>query len=220
MRCYRVDEDVFEGIPLSRHNNDLCIEVGDERVVLNPSLTGQLCESKHRVMQTLESAFTTGTYEGAYLSTDDKSRVGQLLEDLEGQSTQLIYADVDPEGTVTCEVKRRPDALVLVETSAGINGRISFMSVTYDECFDARSNRVRRKYRRIFPPPGVTILKEGKTPQGGNCYLLHMVPSSSFRIERSGALEGEPSILTVVWKGRKGPGGLPLLMFSPDRRQE
>lgn len=223
MRCYRIDEDVFQGIPLTGCNGGrgYYIDVGDEQVRVDESLSNRVYDTREKVLETLRVAMRTGMYDGVRLSGEERNRVGNTLATLVGESIQLIYADVGPDNEITSEPKRHHDALVLVETVAGVNGRIHFKSSTYDEYLDMRSNRVKRRYQQVFPPPGVTVIKEGKTRQGSKVYLLRMAPSSSFRIERTGMLDGEPSILTVVWKGRKSPNGaLPLLMFSPDRRQE
>ena len=222
MRCYRIDEDAHQGIPLSMNNNGgLYIDVGEEETRVDDALTARLCAAKVSVVETLRSILQTGVYDSECLSDDERKRVGNTLDRVESENIRLIYADVGPDGEVIPETKRSPDALVLVETASGPNGRIYFKSSTYDEYLDTRSNRVRRRYQQLFPPPGVTVIKEGKTAQGGRAYLLRMAPNSSFRIERTGLLDGAPSVLTVVWRSRRSPNGAsPLLMFSPDRRQD
>jgi hypothetical protein len=210
VRCYRVDEDVHVGIPLKETTMGLTIEVGEALYPLSHELSDGLLAAKASVLDQLDKSL---------LANPELVQLQEMRELLAPESIQLIHADVG-QYEIVKETRRQPDALVLVETSAGINGHITFMSTTYDESFDTRSNRVRRKNHRIFPPPGVTVLKEGKTHLGGSCYLLRMVPNSSFRMERTGELDGAPSILTVAWKGRKGPGkGEPLIMFSPSRQE-
>ena len=192
----------------------LTIEVGEGLYPLSHELSDGLIDAKTSVLNALDGCVTNFQF-----TPDELVQLQEMRELILPESIQLIHADVGQHEIVK-ETRRQPDALVLVETSAGVNGHITFMSTTYDESFDPRSNRVRRKNHRVFPPPGVTILKEGKTHLGGSCYLLRMVPNSSFRIERSGELEGAPSILTVAWKGRKGPGkGEPLIMFSPTKQE-
>lgn len=199
----------------------LAIEVGESLYPLSRELGDGLLEAKLKVQQSIETCLISNQDPSGYpFTTTELAMLQGAADNVAAESIQLIYADVGQYELVK-EARRCPDALVLVETSPGVNGRITFMSTTYDESFDPRSNRVRRKNHRVFPPPGVTILKSGETQLGGSCYLLRMVPNSSFRMERSGELEGAPSVLTVAWKGRKGPGkGEPLLMFSPDRRQD
>lgn len=222
MRCFRIDEDVHTGIPLKTlDDNCLGIEVGDETLLLDEAFSNTLTNAKQRVVDKLKSCLGLGTLDDQPLTSEELEKVGGMMDFIEPESIKLIYADVGSGNDLVRESRRSPDALVLVETVAGINGYINFLSTTYDECIDQRSKRVRREYREIFPPPGVTVVKEGKTTQGSSCYVLRMMPNSSIRIERNGALDGAPSILTIVWKGRKGKlGSPPLLMFSPDRRQE
>ena len=221
MRCFRVDEDVFTGIRLSAVQEGLCIEVGDKKLTLDESLSTSLDEAKQRVVKALDECLSTGEYTGETLEEEDLEQIEELSDIVESESIELIYADIEGKNKIVKEKRRSPDALVLIETIAGVNGRIAFKSTTYDEHVDMKSGRVKRKYRDTFPPPGISVIEEGKSPQGSTCYLLRMMPSSSLRIERTGGLEDAPSVLTIVWKGRKGKAGMsPLLMFSPERRQD
>lgn len=221
MRCFRVDEDVFAGIRLSAAQEGLCIEVGDKKLMLDESLGTSLDEAKKRIVTTLDECLSTGEYTGEALTEEELEQVEELTSVVENESIELLYADIEGKNRIVKEKRRSPDALVLIETIAGMNGRIAFKSTTYDEHVDMKSNRVKRKYRDTFPPPGISVVEEGKSPQGSTCYLLRMMPSSSLRIERTGGLEDAPSVLTIVWKGRKGQAGKsPLLMFSPERRQD
>jgi hypothetical protein len=143
-----------------------------------------------------------------------------MADAIEEESIALAYCDVAGD-TIVKEQRKNPDALVLVETAPGVNGKVSFKSTAFDEFIDSRSKRVRRKYRNEFPPPGVQVIKEGRTEFGSRCFLLRMMPSSSFRIERSGQLEDAPSVLIVSWKGsQKNGSGVPLVVFSPGRQKE
>jgi len=221
MRCFRVDEDVFAGIRLSTVQEGLCIEVGDKKLMLDEGLSASLGEAKSKVVQTLDECLSAGTYSGEPLEEEELEQIEELTNVVEAESIELIYADIEGKNKIVKEKRRSPDALVLIETIAGMNGRIAFKSTTYEEHVDMKSNRVKRKYRDTFPPPGVSVIEEGRSPQGSTCYLLRMMPSSSLRIERTGGLENAPSVLTIVWKGRKGKAGAPpLLMFSPERRQD
>lgn len=222
MRCFRIDEDVHTGIHLEKmYNDNLAIEVGDSIVPLDEAFSAVLTNKKQDVVNKIKDCLYGDELDGSPLTREESSRLSAILAYVEPESIQLIYADVGSGNDIVREKGRSPDALVLVETAAGPNGGISFLSNTYDEVVDPRSKRVKRRYHSSFPPPGVTVIKEGKTPQGSKCYLLRMVPNASIRIERTGVLEGAPSVLTLVWKGRRGrEGSPPLLMFSPDRRQE
>lgn len=221
MRCYRVDEDVYQGIYLSETKTGLCVEVGDKRLPLSEELSNSLKAAKKKVVEVLERCLEEESYAGASLDREDIEDLNEVMEVVEPQSIELLYADLDGKGSIVREKERSSDALVLVETMAGENGHISFKSTTFDEVMDFRSNRVRRRYRDQFPPTGVSIISEGKSKQGSRCLLLRMMPSSSFRMERTGALGEAPTVFTVAWKGRKGEdGGSPLRIFHPERRQE
>lgn len=216
MRCYRIDEDVFQGIPLSMGPSGLLhIEVGTSSIALEKSLSDRLLLAKLSVLEELKLCVETGLHKGVQLDDADKRRAARLLEEIAPQSIQLLYADVGNDSIVS-ETHRSRDALVLVETSPGMNGGLSFLSSSYDEHVSARG--VHRRYRQEFPPPGVTVVGEGDMRQGSKCYLLRMVPHSSFRMERNGALYGEAPILKVTWTGR-GTGSEPLQIYCPEHRR-
>ena len=221
MRCYRVDERANVGIYLTpAQDGPWHIEVGNEKVELDDKFSGTLGDTRDAVVRTLEEALVTKTYDGERLSEEELQEVADLMEDVAADNIKLLFADVKGEKVVR-ERRHHMDALVLVETAPGIGGRISFKGTSFEEQVDGNAYRVRRKYSTTFPPPGVEVLKEGRTSQGSRCFLLRMMPSSSFRMERSGDLDGAPGVLTVVWKGQKGAGGAhPLEVFSPSRGRE
>lgn len=207
MRCYRVDEDALEGIPLTASpTGPWHIEVGNESVELDERFSATLSEAKSTAIGVLEEALLTKQHEGTRLDEDELGEVADILTDVIPEGVTLLAADLK-DGKVIKERRHHPDALVLVETAPGINGRITFKGTSFEEKIDGSAHRVRRRYSTEFPPPGIQVLKEGKAPGGSRCLLLRMMPSSSFRIERSGELEGAPGVLTVVWKGQKGAGG-------------
>lgn len=147
----------------------------------------------------------------------------ETLENVRMERPRLLYADV-VRGKVAPQKMRSRDALVLVETCAGDSGRVEYKSTVYTEEFDDKTQKVERVYRGAFPPIGVEVIAEGEDPQGSRCMLLRMKPNASFRIERSGALEGESPILTVIWTGgrsrRRGEDvSLPLLVVPPRKYQ-
>jgi hypothetical protein len=217
VRCFRVDEKASVGIPLATSEDGLHIEVGDENVKLDPELTKSIQAARSIVLEKIRECLYTGKLGTQALSEEE---VEELM-DMEEQASDLLslmYVDVE-EGKIVKERRPSPKALVLVETAPGLGGRLKFKSTSFLEVYDTRSGRVRRQYREEFPPPGVEVLAEGKSGDRGRCLLLQMIPGSSFRIERTGDLEGIPGVLTVVWKGQKGvAGAAPLEVFSPSSR--
>lgn len=196
--------------------------MGDKKLLVDRDLSNRLLSTKESIVKRLKACLEKGELEGQPLGEEEEDVIGSMLEDIEPQSIELICADLEQKNRIVRERRRHPDALVLVETSAGSEeGKVVFKSTSFDEFVEPKSGRVKRKYRDVFPPPGVTVIEEGRTREGNPCFLLRMVPSASLRIERTGLLEGEPSVLTIVWKGRKGShGASPMLMFSPERRQD
>jgi hypothetical protein len=219
VRCYRVREKAVVGIRLTDGQEGPChIEVGDEKMPLDDTFSDKLREAKASVVGELEGALLSKSYEGEKLTHEELEEVADMLEGVTPEKVTLLYADLKVDRLVR-ERRHHPDALVLVETAPGVNGRITFKGTSFDEQVDGNAYRVRRKYSEEFPPPGIQILKEGRTSLGSRCLLLRMMPSSSFRMERSGDLDGAPGVLTVVWKGQKGAGGaLPLEVFAPSAR--
>jgi hypothetical protein len=222
LRCYRVDEHAIVGIHLTQsQDGPWHIEVGDQKVDLDERFSAALDDAKNSVKGTLEEVLLSRSYESKPLSDDELEEVADMLADVVPESITLLSADVSPKGYVVRERRHHPDALVLVETAPVPDGSIAFKGTSFEEAIDAPMHRVRRRYREEFPPPGIQVLKEGKTSGGSKMFLLRMMPSSSFRIERTGKLDGAPGVLTVVWRGQKGAGGaLPLEVFSPVRRPE
>ena len=225
MRCFRVDEDALQGIPLNIVHDELCIEIGDRQLALDPALSAGLMSSRYTVVSKLRECIQTQRYGGRQLSPAELEDAEHLLEVTNKENISLIYADVEGGKNIVREKRRSPDALVLVEVPAGINGRLKFCSTSFDEHIDTKSNRVRRMYKDVFPTPGIQVIESGSMGKGGTCYLLRMMPCSSFRIERTGMLEMPrllptkeriyaPRVLTVVWMGKKGKAGSPLTVFS------
>jgi hypothetical protein len=219
VRCYRVDEKAVQGIHLNESAEGLYIEVGNEQMLLEPALVQQFNAARQMVLERLHECHDAKTFMGEPLMEEELDEIDEMLEQIGMESMAVMYADIG-ETALIREKRRSPDALVLVETAPGIGGKIAFKSTTFDEHIDRRSNRVRRKYREEFPPPGIQIVKEGQNNLGGKSFLLRMMPSSSFRMERTGTLDDAPNVLTVVWKGQKGVAGAPpLVVFSPARLQ-
>ncbi len=221
MRCYQIDEKAIVGIYLTSAPEGLCIEVGDKRVPVDSSLAQRLESARGQVVDKLRGCQLTRKYAGADLTDTELEEVADLADIVEREHIALTYADVDDQAKlIVRERGRHRDALVLVETAPGPGGSISFKSTAFDEYIDKHSNRVRRSYHDLFPTPGVQVIEEGTSRQGGRCFLLRMMPNSSFRMERTGELDGEPSVLTVIWKGPMADAGeLPLRVFSPSRPQ-
>lgn len=215
MRCYRVDEIAVAGIHLSTVEGGLCIEVGDKRVSVDKRLTESLTSTRYTIIGKLNECLETKNSGGKLFTSDELIYIRNIVEEVETEPFSLMYADIERDRRVVQEERRSPDALVLVETTAGERGVIAHKSTAFNELVDMKSNRVRREYRSVFPPPGVQVIEEGTSPAGGKCYLLRMMPRSSFRIERTGALQGAPNVLTVVWKGKSVEGASPLQVYSP-----
>lgn len=232
MRCFRVDEDSFTGIPLSTTQDGLCIEIGDKQLMLDSGLSQKLVSSRYTVVSRLKECLESGCYEGKHLSEAELESTAQLLERVERENISLLYADIEGEKNIVSEKARSPDALVLVEVQPGINGKLRFRSASFEEHIDTKSNRVKRRYKDAFPPPGVRIIESDTTREGVTHYLLRMMPCSSFRVERTGLLEMPrlertrervyaPRVLTISWMGKKGKAGsLPLMVFASRQQLE
>lgn len=94
-------------------------------------------------------------------------------------------------------------ALVLVETAPGVGGVMQLMADTVQERWSEDNKRVTRQSRRIEEAVGVEVCSTYSTDLG-EAYLVSMWPGASFRILRSGALEGAPPGLRVSWSGKFG----------------
>jgi hypothetical protein len=218
MRCYRVDEDAIVGIHLSEtETGGFCIEVGDARVALDSRLSSGLLAARYRVSSRLRECLSRGMYKDRSLSQEELRRIRKLVMTVEKESPALLRADLSRSGVVIREHERSDDALVLVETTEQ-KGRVKFKSSAFTEWVDEKTKRVRRTYDSMFPPQGVTIVCKGKMPQGSNAYLLRMIPSASFRIERRGDLQGIPHTLIVTWRGKREHGHPALSMVALSQR--
>lgn len=91
-------------------------------------------------------------------------------------------------------------ALVHVTTAAGVGGVVTLHCNQMEEKVDPRTRRVVRSLQSIDAAVGVTVLAEIPGPTGTE-YLVSMLAGASFRIARTGRLEGAPSELTVLWGG-------------------
>lgn len=101
-------------------------------------------------------------------------------------SLQIIEVPAEDDGK----------ALVHVEVSPGINGRVIYTSSSFDE--DIVEDRVKRTYRE-FPPIGIEKLAEGGIEPE---LLIGMMPGSSFRLICTGDTGGAPDGMTVIWTGK------------------
>ena len=211
MRCFRVDERSSVGITLSpTENGGLHIDLGDTSFPLQPGMEKTLLGLLREVVDRLGKA-----------QMDDGDR--EVFSRIQSEWPKLLCADI-VRGKVAPQRSSSNDALVMVETCAGDDGKVEYKGTVYTEKFDERTNRIERVYEGPFPPIGVEVIAEGKDHHGSRCMLLRMKPNASFRIERSGALEGESPVLTVIWTGgrsrRRGEDvQLPLLVVPPRRYQ-
>jgi hypothetical protein len=196
----------------------LCIEVGDASISLEAEMATGIQNAKDMVLEKVKECLFTSSIGGQAITEEELEDLLDMEEQIVDELA-LMYADVG-DGKVVRERRRGPRidprALVLVETAPGLGGKIEFKSTSFDEVYNTRSGRVERKYRGDFPPPGVEVILEGKTKDRGRCLLLQMTPGASFRIERTGDLDGVPGVLTVVWKRQKGvAGSQPLEVYAP-----
>jgi hypothetical protein len=135
----------------------------------------------------------------------------ELLEDAPADF-RIYWAGVElnRDGLLLKPMQRRramqdKQALVHVVTFAGIGGKVTLTGNTYDEVF---KNGVVIPQHRPFPPVGVNHLcSEEQLEQicalgmeALDCFLI-MNPGSSFRIHRTGNLEGASPQIFVHWKG-------------------
>lgn len=141
-------------------------------------------------------------------------QVFQVARDSGLKELRLWRAELSTHGALQFIKERNPRdsrALVYVSTECGDGGMLRYFANSYEEAMVR--NRVVRQYD-TFPPPGVEAVAVGtsntKAPHG----LFIMSPGSSFRIERSGDLEGASPVLIVAWPGSS------LRCFPPKKYQE
>lgn len=91
-------------------------------------------------------------------------------------------------------------ALVNVRVPTGLSGTIRFTANSYDE--ELRQGRVERVYRSFDAAIGITIVMSVDTGPWPDM-LLTMEPGASFRILRTGDLDGRPPEMIVTWNGFK-----------------
>lgn len=218
MRCYTVDEIATRGIQVTEDGSGPYVEVGEARIPVDASFGQALSAAKKIVLEKINACREEGTYKGEELTSDELFELDYLSAAVSRDPVRALYAEVRG-GQIVKDTKREHDALVLVETAPGFGGKIFFLSTSFDEYFDRKSNRIRRKYRQNFPPPGVEVVTHSAI-DGSACYLLRMKLGSSFRIERTGRLDGAPRTLIVSWKGPRENRGEPLEVYSPHQPAE
>jgi hypothetical protein len=217
LRCFRVDEIAVSGIHLSTVGGRLCVEVGDQQFPLGDELSQRLITTKQSVVNKLRETIERKGNGKRPFTPNELIYLDRLQGVIETEPISLMYADVGEDGTLTQERRHSAEALVLVETSAGINGTIVHKSTEFEERCNLSDRTIYREYKDSFPPAGVTVLAEGKSAQGSKCYLLRMWPRSAFRMERTGRLEGAPDFFTVVWGKQRLVGDLPLQVYTQTR---
>jgi hypothetical protein len=109
-------------------------------------------------------------------------------------------------------------ALVFVATAPGEGGEI-FLTANAQEEFLLSQYRVGRRVMSLEHALGVFVIQSDEFGT-----LLKLLPGSSFRIQRSGELEGAPEELIVIWTGRYNPndptGGLRVFGKTQQQRRE
>lgn len=116
------------------------------------------------------------------------------------QITPFYFVDITRDSgrlQVVAPLAEKYDwAIVHVEVSPGINGRMIYTASSFGE--DIAENRVKRAYKE-FPPIGIEKLAEGgMEPE----LLIRMMPGSSFRLICTGDTGGAPDGMTVIWTGK------------------
>lgn len=94
-------------------------------------------------------------------------------------------------------------ALVYVEIPT-IEGEVQLFANTYKE--EIRNNWVQRIYLPIEEAVGVEVVAKADVEMDGSKWpdaLIKMRPGSTFRVHRSGKLEGETPEILVTWSGTK-----------------
>lgn len=115
--------------------------------------------------------------------------------DLAGEGEEMRFTREIDRGDVT--------ALVAVETAAGVGGTTALFSNVVEERLKGR--RVERVARPIEYALGVKVIRTVTTDEGTS-YLVSMAPGASFKIMRTGSLEGGDPELVVLWNGRYDGG--------------
>lgn len=127
------------------------------------------------------------------------------------------------------------DAVIVLSTSPGVNGKLRLSANTFNERVDTKQwgKHTHRKVVRVwhsFPPAGVELLNpehvtidaEGICSCNPECkatgmppILLRMVLGSSFRVWRDGELGGAAPVFLVSWS--RGKDGNQLWTIVPER---
>jgi hypothetical protein len=90
---------------------------------------------------------------------------------------------------------------VLVQTAQGEGGRIFKHPNTLVDRFNVVEQRVFRVPQGSFPPPGIQEVGHRVLSDGSEESLLVLWPGASFRIHRTGGLEGAAPQLEIGWDG-------------------
>jgi hypothetical protein len=217
MRCYRVDEGALRGIPTELSGQDLYVEVGSTRVMLDSSWSDALIDTADAIAEELDACWKAKKWKGKRLDEETLNQVEGLLEEVVNARVYIMDADFK-DGKLSRARQPSNDALVLVDMLPGERGSLKFTSTLFEEQLHRGGRdgkqRVYRRYSESFPPMGVTILAQGESQSRSKVYLLRMMPGSSLRIERSGRLLGAPRTFKVSWRGADWAEE-PLLVSSP-----
>jgi hypothetical protein len=117
-----------------------------------------------------------------------------------GETAVLTVADIAPdgEGFRLLQEQRSGDnrALVLVETAAGVGGKIRLAADRQKEWYDETKRRVIRQNLPIEEAAGITVYADLESH-----FLVGMAAGASFRIMRNGGLFGAFPEFIVRWEG-------------------
>ena len=110
----------------------------------------------------------------------------------------ILHAQLRGNPPYLCRAAGRdPHALVLVQVPVPDGGSLWMEGTGFTELDDGARSVKREQHP--FPPPGVIPVDAS----GGDLLLLMTKRGASFRICRSGDLQGAPPVLIVTWSGGK-----------------
>jgi hypothetical protein len=136
------------------------------------------------------------------LVAEPQAELAQVLLELYGiNALTWLKADVveEPESgpVLVNEEHESPWLLVHVAIPAGSGGRLWFEDILLEKIFSGREVRMRPA---AFPGPGVKVLAIGCGELGEPQALLKLARGASFRIHRTGELDGELPVIEVRYR--------------------
>lgn len=191
MLCYTVREGVSKGFEPQVQDGGLVYPLPIEE----------------KFLQELEEFFEQVAQANEQLAATKKKYYHDVRTILRATITQedaQFVLKKDPKKKPAAKPKEQ--ALVFIETHAGVGGRVFLTSLSYDEVMTR--GRVRWQHRP-FPPAGIqacaTDAELERIRKGVPALNLVVVmnPGAGFRISRDGRLEGASPQLFVHWNGER-----------------